>query len=286
MRTMTTTTRVDTSTTTRARAEPGRAFVTTTTALAGATMLAAGVWALAAPGSFADFASFPASVHFVHDAGAFQLGIGATLLLALAWYDALAVTLAGFLVGNTAHAVNHAVDLDLGGHGWEDPAGLALLSLLVAAALVVRLRQLGWVVGEVTAATVPALSRFVRQKTVLLTSYRRDGTPVGAPVSMAVEGDHGFVRSPAEGWKVRRMRHNPIVEVAPCTARGTPTGPAIRAHARRLGGAEADHAARLLARKHPFLQGVEVPLVHRLLRARTGGTAHFELVPLEPSAPR
>jgi PPOX class probable F420-dependent enzyme len=283
---MTTTTRVDTATTTSARAEPGRAFVTTTTALAGAIMLAAGVWALAAPGSFADFANFPASVHFVHDAGAFQLGIGATLLLALAWYDALAVTLAGFLVGNTAHAVNHAVDLDLGGHGWEDPAGLALLSLLVAAALVVRLRQLGWVVGEVTATTVPALSRFVRQKTVLLTSYRRDGTPVGAPVSMAVEGDHGFVRSPAEGWKVRRMRHNPIVEVAPCTARGTPTGPAIRAHARRLGGAEADHAARLLARKHPFLQGVEVPLVHRLLRARTGGTAHFELVPLEPSAPR
>jgi PPOX class probable F420-dependent enzyme len=283
---MTTTTRVDTATTTSARAEPGRALVTTTTALAGAIMLAAGVWALAAPGSFADFANFPASVHFVHDAGAFQLGIGATLLLALAWYDALAVTLAGFLVGNTAHAVNHAVDLDLGGHGWEDPAGLALLSLLVAAALVVRLRQLGWVVGEVTATTVPALSRFVRQKTVLLTSYRRDGTPVGAPVSMAVEGDHGFVRSPAEGWKVRRMRHNPIVEVAPCTARGTPTGPAIRAHARRLGGAEADHAARLLARKHPFLQGVEVPLVHRLLRARTGGTAHFELVPLEPSAPR
>jgi PPOX class probable F420-dependent enzyme len=281
-----TTTRVDTSTTMSARAGPGRAFVTAVTALAGAIMLAAGVWALAAPGSFADFAGFPASVHFVHDAGAFQLGIGATLLLALAWRDALAVTLAGFLVGNTAHAVNHAVDLDLGGHGWVDPVGLALLSLLVAAALVVRLRQLGWVVGEVTTTTVPALSRFVRQKTILLTSYRRDGTPVGAPVSMAVEGDHGFVRSPGKGWKVRRMRNNPIVEIAPCTARGTPTGPAIRARARRLGGAEADHAARLLARKHPFLQGVEVPLVHRMFRARTGGTAHFELVPLEPSAPR
>jgi PPOX class probable F420-dependent enzyme len=280
-----TTTRVDPSTTS-ARAEPGRAFVTTMAALAGAIMLAAGVWALAAPVSFADFASFPASIHFVHDAGAFQLGMGATLLLALAWRDALAVTLAGFLVGNTAHAVNHAVDLDLGGHGWADPVGLALLSLLVAAAVVVRLRQLGWVVGEVTASTVPALSRFVRQKTILLTSYRRDGTPVGAPVSMAVEGDHGFVRSPGKAWKVRRMRHNPIVEIAPCTARGTPTGPAIRARARRLGGAEADHAARLLARKHPFLQGVEVPLVHRLFRAKTGGTAHFELVPLEPSSPR
>jgi hypothetical protein len=85
----------------------------------------------------------------VHDAGAFQLGIGVTLLLAVAWRDALALALAGFLVANTTHAINHAVDLDLGGHG-GDPWGLAALSLLTVAALVVRLGQLGWVVGEVT----------------------------------------------------------------------------------------------------------------------------------------
>ena len=34
---------------------------------------------------------------------------------------------------------------------------------------------------------------FVHQKTVLLTTYRRDGTPVGTPVNIAVEGDHAFV---------------------------------------------------------------------------------------------
>ena len=59
----------------------------------------------------------------MHDAGAFQLDIGITLLLAVAWRDGLALALAGFLVANTTHAVNHAVDLDLGGHpgtpgGW------------------------------------------------------------------------------------------------------------------------------------------------------------------------
>ncbi|HZD69122.1 MAG TPA: PPOX class F420-dependent oxidoreductase [Actinomycetes bacterium] len=258
----------------------GRAFVTTVTALTGALMLAAGWWGLVSPGSFADIVDFPASTHFLHDAGAFQLGIGATLLLALIWRDALAVVLAGFLVANTAHVVNHAVDLDVGGNAAQVWL-LVAWSLLSGAALVVWLRQLGWVVGEVATATTPALEPFVRQKTVLLTSYRRDGTPVGAPVSLAVEGGHGFFRSPGNGWKVRRIRNNPVVEVAPCTMRGRPTGPALRARARQLSGAEAAHAARLLTRKHPLLHGVLVPLVHRAFRGRMGRTAHFELVPLD-----
>src|SRR4030095_6591101 len=133
--------------------------------LAGLFMTAAGVAALVAPDWFADAAGFPRHPHFVHDAGAFQLGIGVTLLLAVAWRDGLALALAGFLVANTIHAVNHAVDLDLGGRG-GDPWGLAALSLRAAAALVVRLGQVGWVVGEVTPAASPELLRFVRQKTV------------------------------------------------------------------------------------------------------------------------
>jgi hypothetical protein len=71
--------------------------------------------------------------------------------------------LAGFLVANTTHAVNHAADLALGGRS-GDAWGLAALSLLTAVALVVRLGQLGWVVGEVGPATTPVLARFVRQR--------------------------------------------------------------------------------------------------------------------------
>jgi PPOX class probable F420-dependent enzyme len=259
----------------------GRRFVLTVTLLAGLFMTAAGMAALLAPGWFADAAGFPRHTHFVHDAGAFQLGIGVTLLLAVAWRDGLALALAGFLVANTTHAVNHAVDLDLGGHS-GDPWGLAALSLLTAAALVVRLGQLGWVVGEVTPAASPVLARFVRQKTVLVTTYRRDGRPVSTPVSLAVDGDHAYLRSFEKAGKTRRIGHNPRVEVAPSTARGRPTGPGIRATARRLEGAESRRAARLLARKHPLLHGVLVPLTHRLGRAKTGKTVHFQLTPLAP----
>jgi PPOX class probable F420-dependent enzyme len=160
------------------------------------------------------------------------------------------------------------------------PGGLAAVSLLTAVALVARLGQLGWVVGEVAPAASPVLARFVRQKTVLVTSYRRDGRAVGTPVSLAVDGDHAYLRSFEKAWKTRRIRHNPRVDVAPSTARGRPTGPAIQATARRLQGAEARHAARLLAGKHPVLHGLLVPLTHCLGRAKTGKTVHFQLTPL------
>jgi PPOX class probable F420-dependent enzyme len=259
--------------------EPGRRFVLAVALLAGLSMVVPGVWALLWPSSFADAVGFPRHTHFVHDAGAFQLGIGVTLLLAVAWRDGLALALAGLLVANTLHTVNHAVDLNLGGHAL-DSWGLAVLSLLTGIALIVRLRQLGWVVGEVTPAASPALARFTRQKTVLLTSYRRDGRPVGTPVGIAVDGDRAVFRSFEKAGKTRRIRANPRITAAPSTARGTPTGPAVQATARRLEGAEARHAARLLAGKHPLLHGLLVPLTHRLGRAKTGRTVHFELTPL------
>ena len=112
------------------------------------------------------------------------------------------------------------------------------------------------------------------QWAVLLTSFRRDGTPVGTPVSLAVDGERAFIRSPGTAWKVKRMLREPRVEVAPCTPRGRPTGPATPALARPLTGEEARRAALALRRRHPVLQGVLVPIAHRLLRC---GTAHFEL---------
>ncbi len=141
------------------------------------------------------------------------------------------------------------------------------------------------VVGRVRAATRPELAPFVRQKTVLLTTYRKDGRPGASPVSIAVEGDHAYVRSFEKAFKTRRLRANPAALVAPSTLRGRPTGPAIGATLRRLEGDEAAHAAHVLAAKYRFLHGVLVPLAHRLGRRKTGRTVHFLLLPsaTEPS---
>jgi PPOX class probable F420-dependent enzyme len=123
-------------------------------------------------------------------------------------------------------------------------------------------------------ATASALQPFVNQRTVLLTTYRRDGTPVGTPVNIAVDGDRAFVRTFDTAWKVKRIRNNPVVEFAPSTVRGKPTGPAIRARARVLSGSEAAHASQAINKKYPVLHGILVPLAHRL---RGHKTTHIEL---------
>jgi PPOX class probable F420-dependent enzyme len=255
-----------------------RLFVKAVAAAAGIWTVAVGIWALAEPAGFAETTRFPPSAHYVHDIGAFQLGIGVTMLLAVLWTDALAVALAGFAAGNTAHAYNHAADADLGGRGFE-PYALAAVSVLILAALIARLRQLGWVVGDTGGPATPALAPFARQKTVLLTTYRRDGTPVGSPVSIVVAGDHAYLRSFEKAWKTRRLARNPDAIVTPSTMRGRPTGPGLPATVRRLSGTETRAAKHALARKYPLLHGVLVPLMHRLGRARTGRTVHFVLTP-------
>lgn len=112
-------------------------------------------------------------------------------------------------------------------------------------------------------ATDP-LARFAEQRTVLLTTRRRDGRPVGTPVSVAVVGDHAVFRTYDTAGKVRRLAHTPGISIAPSTVKGAPTGPAIEATAHRISGEEARGAARVLRRKHPILHGMLVPLAHRI----------------------
>jgi PPOX class probable F420-dependent enzyme len=123
------------------------------------------------------------------------------------------------------------------------------------------------------------LSSLKATKTVLLTTYKRDGTPVDTAVSIAFDGDRAFFRSYDKAWKTKRLRNDPNVMVAPATVKGTATGPAIEARATLLDGAQAQLAARALARRHRVLQAVIVPLTHRLSRYRT---MHYELHPREP----
>ncbi|MGR6918825.1 hypothetical protein ACU635_31650 [[Actinomadura] parvosata] len=109
--------------------------------LAALTMLGTGCWARLDPASFARFANWPNHVHFLHDAGVFQIGIGLMMLCALRWRDVLAVVLAGFVFTNTFHAANHALDLPLGGNA-SDPWTLLAVSAVALAAWIVRIRQL------------------------------------------------------------------------------------------------------------------------------------------------
>ena len=106
-----------------------------------ASMLALGAWAFLAPESFARFIDYPPyNRHLIHDAGAFQLGIGATVLLALWWSDALVVALTGFAVASALHTVSHWTDRNLGGHGSDVPS-LGLLTIVALIAIYLRIQE-------------------------------------------------------------------------------------------------------------------------------------------------
>ena len=116
-----------------------RPGVTAAVFISGLFVLALGIWAFFAPASFADFVAFPYNRHLLHDVGAFQIGLGAAVLLALLWADCVMVVLAGYVVGTGFHLVSHIIDRHIGGHGY-DPLVLGLLVVVGLAGMYARVR--------------------------------------------------------------------------------------------------------------------------------------------------
>jgi PPOX class probable F420-dependent enzyme len=121
---------------------------------------------------------------------------------------------------------------------------------------------------------VGAFDDLARRWTVVVTTYRRDGTAVPTPVNVVVENDHAYFRTWSTTGKVKRLSRDPRVLIAPSTFRGKPVGPEIAARARLLAPNEEQPVREALARKYPILQARLVPLVHRL---RHYHTVHYEL---------
>jgi hypothetical protein len=90
----------------------------------------AGLWAMIAPHAFyANAATYPPyNRHFIHDIGAFQIGLGGALLAGVLVRDALLAALVGNALGAAAHFVGHLLDRSLGGNA-SDPVTFGVLAL-------------------------------------------------------------------------------------------------------------------------------------------------------------
>jgi len=64
------------------------------------------------------------------------------------------------------------------------------------------------------------------------------------------DGDKLYVMTIGTMGKVKRIRNNPLVEVAPCTMRGKLTGDKFFAHARILPPENHAHARQIIHRKY------------------------------------
>jgi PPOX class probable F420-dependent enzyme len=122
-------------------------------------------------------------------------------------------------------------------------------------------------------------------KYLSLTSYRKDGSPVATPVWFVDDGERYYVITSASSYKVRRIRRNPSVTLAQCTASGKLRGPATPAHAELLPPEEHERIDRMMATKYRVDRVLVLPvyrLALKLQRKPYGGEeAYLALTPVQ-----
>lgn len=90
-----------------------------------------------------------------------------------------------------------------------------------------------------------------------LTTFRKNGTPVPTPVWFVENNGRLYMTTQAESGKVKRIRNNGKVTVAPCKANGEVLGVSVEAHARLIDSPqEAERARAMLKGKYKLVWSV------------------------------
>jgi PPOX class probable F420-dependent enzyme len=127
-------------------------------------------------------------------------------------------------------------------------AGTAIERIAAAQyALMDRLRDPQALDRALRAPSAEDFSAFAGARQCLLVTFRRSGQPVPCAVNFGLDHGRLYLRTDGNSAKVKRLRGDSRVLVAPCGLRGTPRGPAVRGTARILPTAEQEHADAVVA---------------------------------------
>ena len=133
-------------------------------------------------------------------------------------------------------------------------------------------------------------STLMGERFLSITTFRPDGTAASTPVWFVSDDLRRrlFVATGADTWKVQRIRRNPHVRVAACTARGKVTGETIEGIARIVD--EDQLVRRLQTEKYGWQKWLieqAYVLSMKVRRKPTGESVFLEIVPLaeEPDLP-
>ncbi|WP_194838146.1 PPOX class F420-dependent oxidoreductase [Nocardia sp. XZ_19_369] len=100
----------------------------------------------------------------------------------------------------------------------------------------------------------------------LLTTFKKDGTPVGTPVWVAPDGDRIVVWTNAKTWKVKRIRRNADVTLQQSDGRGRPKGDEVLGGTATILDAEGTQRVRdLVSRKYGVIGTLAIK-AHKLFR--------------------
>lgn len=98
-----------------------------------------------------------------------------------------------------------------------------------------------------------ALDWLDAEKYVLLETYRRNGTAVRTPVwFVATDRGSVLIVTREQTGKVKRLKENNQVRIAPCTIKGTVRGDWVTGTAEILDGSKTPEAVMLRNKKYGF----------------------------------
>ena len=102
---------------------------------------------------------------------------------------------------------------------------------------------------------------------IALETFKKSGDGVVTPVWVAGMDGHLYVITQADSWKVKRIRNNSRVRIAPSDSRGNPTGDWFEGTARTLPLEDDEEARRRLEAKYG-LQYKLFALMYKVRRAQ------------------
>ena len=94
------------------------------------------------------------------------------------------------------------------------------------------------------------LEELAKQKYISLETYKKNGQPVGTPVWFMIDNSIVYVVTRLTTGKVKRLRNNPVVRIAPSGYSGEPKGEWIDGKARFVEGPEAERAIQMRKKKY------------------------------------
>ena len=94
------------------------------------------------------------------------------------------------------------------------------------------------------------LEQFLDQKYINLETYKKDGTPIRTPVWFVIDKNLIYVITRESTGKVKRLRNNQNVRIAPCSFKGEPKNEWVKGAAEKITGEEADKAIKLRKKKY------------------------------------
>jgi PPOX class probable F420-dependent enzyme len=99
-----------------------------------------------------------------------------------------------------------------------------------------------------------AVTRLQGYRFLNLTTFRKNGAPVVTTVLFALANDKIYVWTTKDTGKVKRIRNNATVQIAPSTRLGRPRGPIAAATARILSATEQIEAQTVTDRQFGWLK--------------------------------